>query len=60
MQYNSGFSRTFQEKRFREAVKKTAALRDASSRSNTIAAALGDGYGAFALYDGAVSIAPDR
>lgn len=35
-------------------------LRDASSRSNTIAAALGDGYGAFALYDGAVSIAPDR
>jgi len=60
MQYNSGFSRTFQEIRFREAVKKTAALRDASSRSNTIAAALGDGYGAFALYDGAVSIAPDR
>jgi len=34
-------------------------LRNAFVRSNTIAAALGDGYGAFVLYDGAVLPAPD-
>ena len=59
-QYNSDFRRTFQEKRFWEAVKKTAALRNASVRSNTIAAGIGDGYGAFVLYSGVVPTTPDR